>query len=64
MREAGRVEATASDSHRSRAEQRGHGGMVDVRDTNDRSGTVLRLTSAEFAAWLDGAKRGEFDHLV
>jgi hypothetical protein len=24
---------------------------------------ALRFTHAEFAAWLDGANRGEFDHL-
>ncbi len=45
-------------------EQRVHDGMVEVRDTKDRSGPVLRFTSAEFAAWLDGARAGEFDHLT
>ncbi len=45
-------------------EQRAHDGGVEVRDTKDRSGPVLRFTSAEFAAWLDGARRGEFDHLA
>jgi hypothetical protein len=29
-----------------------------------RQGPVLRFRHDEFAAWLDGAKRGEFDHLV
>ena len=45
-------------------EQRVHDGVVEIRDTKDRSGPVLRFTSAEFAAWLDGARRGEFDHLA
>jgi hypothetical protein len=39
--------------------------MIEVRDTKAQgTGPVLRFTSAEFAAWLDGARRGEFDHLV
>ncbi len=38
--------------------------MIEVRDTKDRKGPVLRFTPAEFAAWLDGAKNGEFDHLL
>jgi hypothetical protein len=25
---------------------------------------VVRFTIDELAAWLDGAKRGEFDHLL
>ena len=46
-------------------EQRRHSGMIEVRDTKDAgAGPVLRFTGAEFAAWLDGAKKGEFDHLV
>jgi hypothetical protein len=38
-------------------------GMVAVRDSKDPSGPVLRYTSAEFHAFLDGAKNGEFDNL-
>lgn len=37
---------------------------VAVRDSKDPGGPVLRFTSGEFAAFLDGAKAGEFDHLV
>lgn len=38
---------------------------VEVRDTKDRgAGPTLRFTSEEFAAWLEGARRGEFDHLA
>ena len=40
------------------------GEVIEVRDTKDRSGPVLRFRPDEFAAWLDGARRGEFDHLV
>jgi Domain of unknown function (DUF397) len=40
------------------------GGDVLVRDTKDREGPVLRFTGAEWAAFLAGAKAGEFDHLA
>lgn len=38
---------------------------VEVREGSaDGEGAVLRFTLAEWAAWLDGAKAGEFDHLT
>ena len=58
------IKATASDPNGQCVESRRHEDMVEVRDTKDRSGPVLRFTSAEFSAWLDGARRGEFDHLI
>lgn len=58
------IKARMSDTGTSCVEQRRHDGMIEVRDTKDRSGPVLGFTKAEFAAWLDGAKRGEFDHLL
>ena len=40
-------------------------GLIEVRDTKDGgNGPVLRFTLDEYAAWLDGAKRGEFDDLL
>lgn len=46
-------------------EMRRHDGMIEVRDSKDRQdGPVLRFTRAEFDAWLDGARTGEFDHLL
>ena len=45
-------------------EQRRSDGMIEIRDTKDPSGPVLRFTEAEYAAWIDGAKKGEFDHLL
>jgi Domain of unknown function (DUF397) len=38
------------------------GGDILVRDTKDREGPVLRFAAAEWAAFLDGAKAGEFSH--
>jgi hypothetical protein len=32
-----------------------------VRDSKDRSGPVLTFTEAEWDAFLDGARKGEFD---
>jgi hypothetical protein len=39
------------------------GDMVAVRDSK-RPETLLFYTAEEFNAFLDGAKRGEFDHLI
>ncbi len=46
-------------------EVRHHDGMIEVRDTKTQgAGPILRFTGAEFDAFLDGARRGEFDHLL
>ena len=58
------MKAARSNQEGSCVEQRRSGDIIEVRDTKDRSGTILRFTESEFAAWLDGAKRGEFDHLI
>lgn len=39
-------------------------GGVAVRDSKDPNGPVLRFTRTEIAAFLDGAKAGEFDDLA
>jgi hypothetical protein len=38
--------------------------VVEVRDSKDPDGPVLRFTPSEFTAWLCGARDGEFDHLA
>jgi hypothetical protein len=38
------------------------GGTFYVRDSEDPSGPVLKFTRAEWAAFISGAKAGEFDH--
>ena len=59
------VKASASDDGNNCVEQRRHAGMIEVRDTKDHgTGSVLRFTPAEYAAWLDGANKGEFDFLL
>ncbi len=37
------------------------GGRMAVRDSKDSQGPVMVFTSPEWLAFLDGAKRGEFD---
>jgi hypothetical protein len=40
-------------------------GGVALRDSKDRAaGPVLAFTRTEWAAFLDGLDRGEFDHLI
>ncbi len=39
-------------------------GMVAVRDSKNPSGAILFYTPEEWSAFIDGAKKGEFDHLV
>jgi hypothetical protein len=43
---------------------RQHEGHIEVRDSKNPEGPGLRFTPGEWAAWLDGAKKGEFDHLA
>lgn len=40
------------------------GGGVAIRNSNNPQGAVLIYTAAEWSAFLDGAKKGEFDDLV
>lgn len=59
------VKAAASGNQGACVEMRQHSNAVEVRDTKDAGdGPTLRFTADEFAAWVDGAKRGEFDHLM
>ena len=37
------------------------GGGVNVRDSKNPNGPVLKFTDAEFSAFVGGAKKGEFD---
>jgi hypothetical protein len=58
------IKASASSNDGECVELRRHEGLIEVRDSKDRGGPILRFTHAEFAAWLDGAGKGEFDHLT
>jgi hypothetical protein len=39
-------------------------GGVAVRDSKDPDGPILRYTPVEWDAFLDGARKGEFDSLI
>lgn len=39
-------------------------GKIAIRDSKDPDGPILVYTLAEFRAFLDGARNGEFDSLV
>jgi len=59
------IKASVSSGDGNCVEMRRHDGMIEVRDSKDGDeGPVLRFTNAEFAAWLDGVNKGEFDHLT
>lgn len=38
-------------------------GMVAIRDSKAPTGPILTYTPAEWQAFLNGVKQGEFDHL-
>jgi Domain of unknown function (DUF397) len=59
------IKASVSDSNGSCVELRRNGGAVEVRDTKQQGqGPVLAFSPAAFAAWLDGAAKGEFGELL
>jgi Domain of unknown function (DUF397) len=39
-------------------------GGVAIRDSKDPEGPILLYTPTEFSAFLEGARHGEFDHLL
>jgi hypothetical protein len=64
MSETAWIKASASSGNGECVEMRTHDDMIEVRDSKDPHGPVLRFRAAEFAAWLDSARSGEFDHLA
>lgn len=55
------VKARRSSNAGACVEVRRHNGMIEVRDSKDRSGPILRFTGPEWDAFLDGTRMGEFD---
>jgi hypothetical protein len=49
--------------NRVRVEVAATSGMIALRDSNNSTGPILTYTAAEWRAFLDGAKNGEFDDL-
>jgi Domain of unknown function (DUF397) len=44
-------------------ELRAVGGSIELRES-DEGDVIVRTTGLKFAAFLQGAKSGEFDHLI
>lgn len=58
------IKAQKSSNDNACVEMRKNGESIEVRDSKHPDGAVHQYTKAEFSAWLDGAKKGEFDHLA
>jgi hypothetical protein len=58
------IKAAMSGGGENCVEMRRAHGAVEVRDSKDPDGPALSYLPSEFAAWLDGAKNGEFDSLA
>jgi hypothetical protein len=57
-------DASATDVSRSGVEVTVVDGEVTLRDSKQPSGPLLRYTPAEWRAFLDGVKKGEFDDIA
>jgi hypothetical protein len=55
------TKATRSGSSGQCVEVRDRGDVIEVRDSKDPGGPILRYTPGEWDAFLDGARNGEFD---
>ncbi|MCE0537292.1 DUF397 domain-containing protein [Kineosporia rhizophila] len=59
------IRASGAEGSDEFVEMRRTGDMIEVRySKGGETGDVLSFTPGEWDAWLDGAKKGEFDHLV
>lgn len=64
-RVTGWVKASASNANGTCVEMRRNGRVVEIRDTKDKgNGPILGFTPDELKSFLDGATKGEFDHLL
>ena len=58
------IKAQASTHNGACVEIAAAGGNIAMRDSKDPGGPILVYTTAEFSAFLNGARNGEFDGLV
>lgn len=59
------IKASGAEGSDEFVEMRRRDEMIEVRySKGGEAGEVLTFTQAEWDAWLDGAKKGEFDHLA
>lgn len=43
---------------------RRYDGLIEVRNSKSPDAGTVRFTALEWDSFLDGAKKGEFDHLI
>lgn len=58
------IKATRSGDGGTCVELRRHAGSVEIRDSKDPSGPILRVPGDGLAAWLDAARAGKLDDLL
>jgi hypothetical protein len=58
------IKAQASTYNGACIEVASAGGKIAMRDSKDPNGPVLVYTHAEFSAFIDGARNGEFNGLL
>jgi hypothetical protein len=58
------VKASASAASGDCVEMRRHDNRVQIRDSKNPDGAILTFSGVQIAAWLEGARRGEFDGLA
>ena len=58
------IKAKASNHNGACVEIAAATGKIAIRDSKDPAGPILVYTPDEFAAFLDGARNGEFDGLL
>jgi hypothetical protein len=58
------IKASRSYGHGECVELAVDGDMIALRDSKNPTEPYLRFTRSEMAAFLDGASRGAFDHLL
>ena len=58
------IKAKASSHNGACVEIAAASGNIAMRDSKDPAGPVLVYTPVEFAAFLDGARSGEFDRFL
>jgi hypothetical protein len=58
------IKASASTASGDCVEMRRKDDRVQIRDSKNPDGAVLTFSGAQIAAWLEGARRGEFDALA
>ena len=58
------IKAHKSNGGSNCVELRRNGNVIELRDSKNPDGPVLEFTGAELDAFVNGAGKGEFNHLI